>query len=544
MSPFRLKFDECTVNKLFVDNGKFKYYPKEKYVDGQIMWERSHPPVFTGYKTITTFFYHNYIVLDKTPNNTSLATRRVTCKREPDLFDYDEILTANAKLNLTLPRRRTHGWGKWFHSYLTHYKSLVHDATAEFRDRYVSIWEFCNQKHVKRKLRLDAFLQLAAEGKLYDMTYIRNAKGKIKYIEWAKPGKYPRLIVDFTAPGSIAAGFLLPYIKLALSHTYRLDKMDIQFEPSVNAERLSSVFDNLIQPRKRAYASVFSDDSCLSVRCEDGLYKCNVDIKASDNSIREPTFKILEYLCSTSSYTEKCAKSLHEQCKRNISLRNPWRTQDRFVMRPEEDNMGSGNSGTTVYNTLSSMCIYLRFAYLTRNMNSIRKSQVPGLVERAARDVGIGVTVVPVTHIEEFQFLKCSPSIVNGKVVPWLNLGPIFRSLGNCDYDYPGRGDIMERGRKRNCEIIRGYMPCGNHEVMDTLKEVWPPAAKPHFESYIAENWVPAINIERVPIESLCRRYNILVEAMRELLAEIRLHRDGHVYKHEVLDRIYLLDYG
>jgi len=518
--------------------------PRGKYdcLGGNIVWERSYPSGEPGYKTITHMFKHNYLVLDKTPTNVSKAVRRVTCARESDL-DYDIMLQKNADYYLDLKKKSK--WHEYYRKFIRAKRHLFHWHSRAVRDNIVAIDQFAKIPHVKRSLRMRALVDLINAGLMFDSTYVRIVKGKIKIPEWAKPMKYPRLITDYTTPGSLRCGFMFPYLKASLSEPFiTSDDAEFEFVQKPDIQDLQRVFENLWHLRRRIYMPIFSDDSCISVRCEDGIAKFNIDQVSADNSVTGRTFDEFESICAQDPTMLEWAKCTRQQCMLPIKVSNPRNSRDWVKMKPRRENMGSGNSFTTCADTLDSFNGGLRFAFITRNQR-LKVGDIPKLLTKAFADVGLRVTLTKVDCLEDFQFLKHSASSVNGVIVPWLNIGPMFRSIGNCDFDYPGRGDIMKRGFDRSCSIMEGFKLAGEHEVMDSLRGLCPPNGIPITDHYLVREITgDRATLPRIPLENISMRYKIPPDQFRYLLGHIRNTGYGHIVSDPVIDTIYSIDYG
>jgi len=169
------------------------------------------------------------------------------------------------------------------------------------------------------------------------------------------------------------------------------------------------------------------------------------------------------------------------------------------------------------------------------------------LVERGAAMVGYKVTCDVVVNPEDFQFLKCSPTVEEGEVHVFLNLGVILRALGSCDGDLPGRGSLYDRARKRVGEVVSGFSHAGTNSVLDAIRAVYSLGSRETAGCvgihYLVDH-MEGMEKSLVSDGALCRRYGISNSELEELLIYIRQSDIGSVINCPALRKILQIDYS
>lgn len=129
------------MNKPFEFNERWRFVPAWKYDTdaGQILWRGSRPPARAGYKTITHMFMHNFSVLENTPHNVSLSTRRVTCRRVLDEPGVDQVLLDNQLRTLEIRRGRASLWFKTWKRFANHVRTNTRLAMRDLNDHLLGL---------------------------------------------------------------------------------------------------------------------------------------------------------------------------------------------------------------------------------------------------------------------------------------------------------------------------------------------------------------------------------------------------------------------
>jgi len=542
-----LHHDECQVDEPFIDNGVLQSIGRVYNGDLQFSW--SYPPGRLGYKTITEYYGHPFGCYGNTPNNVNKALRRLTCKRKPTkrhqngqlLHDYCE---QQQQRNAKVGNRR---WRKSVRKYFDCIADRLLEHYKDYTDQYSEILKQANLKHPKRKLRQRAFRFLVESGLLYDDLFMKNISGVVKCPEYnytiGPDAKKTRIIGDYTTEGSLRAGFIIPYLKKCFEDGWQTQKGKFAFVSTPDRNVLSSCFYECWNPDLGLVGYYFSDDGILCIVCVDGVYRCNIDISSCDISNGKEIFDLLQYCCRLCPEFDHIMRMAIRQCSRHFVVRNPYDFNDRYVFKPSRPVEFSGSVLTTSLNNIAMSLIFLRMLW-NFPRGGLTVAQCAQFVQDSANQVGYIVTIQPVLNLEDYQFLKYSPTEVNGRVVPFLNLGPILRGIGQCDIDYPGRGDIAYRGYVRSSSVVLGFEPTGRHEVMQALRDRFHGSVKPLKESYIVARTKELDDDPYIPLEGLARRYKVAVEAFQEFIHLLRFAPVGIGVTSSLLTQIYQVDYG
>lgn len=306
------------------------------------------------------------------------------------------------------------------HGYLTTFSSLIsRQACAEI-------------PHLKRKLR-----QKYVEGSLLnDDTNIMVKRMAVALKrEFAKPGKAPRVIVQYGA-GAMYANELPEYVKVCIDGGHYLSGKVSTFVYVMSKPKEDSLekafkmlFEAMSIPNYMCVV-IYSDDSCYS-GCIDGKsFGYNVDVSSNDSAQDVPAF-----LCSyiaMSGFSASRASGLIDQCCLPIQITNPENPTEYAVIKFDGPFEGSGTCITTILNHFGSYMIASAVHNLLNNVGLT----VSECIIKGAEMVGHLVTCEPwevdgSLMFERAQFLKRSPVMSEGKWIPALNMGTILRGLGS-----------------------------------------------------------------------------------------------------------------
>lgn len=437
----------------------------------------SKPALVSGsYRTIFgPCIRHAGVVFDESPANLAQALCRITNKRKPDTPGLHELLYNNQYKYVA---GRCGKWGRFLDRFVHRTRNAIQFEYSELGLPLDCITEFCLAPHPKMRLRQSALKWILDGGCSLSSNFVQ--KGKMKYkmkkYEIAKPGKYARGIGDLTCPGSIRGGYLIPAVKHAFAAGHRIGQSFMEYIGSPDMDVLSRCFEQLSCPDGDGYFCYFSDDSCISQRCVDGVFMGNLDISSCDGSSFTPVFNLLRGMMENLTHTDSVA-GVFDQCRLPVTVSNPQRefSKEKFVLAPKEHVLYSGSVLTTVINNLANSLIYMRFKFLLRGMSApLRKCDVPALISKAAADVGYLVTIEVCDVLADLQFLKHSPHrTTEGIITPLLNLGVLFRSFGQFTGDLPGPKSlsISDRAKLFNEQVIKGYVHAGDHVILDAYRQ-------------------------------------------------------------------------
>jgi len=183
----------------------------------------------------------------------------------------------------------------------------------------------------------------------------------------------------------------------------------------------------------------------------------------------------------------------------------------------------------------------LRIGYASHAWNTVEECEA-GVIECCAF-LGYKVTLCRVERLEDFQFLKISPTLTSGGMSLFVNLGVVLRSLGTCDGDLPGSGDLLERGFQRNCDIVAGMVHCGNNPVMNALRRRFPSGDASVVNTHYWLKEMRGFEEEYTSSESLSRRYKVSAGDIDNLCSFIENSNMGDLISCDVLRSIYKIDY-
>lgn len=394
-------------------------------------------------------------------------------------------------------------------------------------DRFV---EYIHAPHPKRKARIAAYQNLVDDGRLSHRTFVEIVKGKMKLEEWAKPGKNPRLINDYTVVGSLLGGFVAELMKKAIAQT----TIDVPcgrslFVASPDTESLQLAFELLDRPPLDVIMVYFSDDSCVSMKTDEGWAKFNLDISAADRSAHQAVFdKLVECSRSHPVFCYWIQRAV-EQCKLPLRIKRGVR---KVILKPREATLYSGSVLTTLINNLANLSIFACLVQ-TRSVGAVQ-------------GIGYKVTSQPVTVLEDFQFLKHSCTLIDDVYVPWLNIGVMMRCLGSCKFDLPGRGSIARRGFLFNCALVQSMCHAGDTPILRMLQRKFDALSDMDISSHLPYVLANA-KTKRLPpvgVDAICRRYKCQDFQVEEFIQLFTEATDGQCVKCRFSDAVLDLDYG
>jgi len=473
--------------------------------------------------------------------NLSKALTRITSKRFLDVPGLCDQLRMNQDLNF-----RVDGPGEFsrmYGRYIAHLCFLIRTDIHKLGTFGDSLREAAYKLHDKRKARIQAYTDLENKAvlALYDL-FMKCITGKVKCPENAKTGKYPRMVGDYTCPGSLLGSALMEYIKKCHEGWYRptTDNLQTCFVKSADRSTLVSCYVELWNCPQ--FTGVYhSDDMCVSIPCTDGVLRMNLDIKSCDASNGSRVFDLLVSLCEGTSWLE-VAKGLRDQCMHELKIQNPFTKDDvLYLSNNGEPIEFSGTTLTTELNNLASQAILMSIY-----IGSLGKSKAEALdvIPLSAQSVGYQVSVELVEKLEDFQFLKTSPFLVNGSMDCFLNLGVVFRCIGSCDGDLPGRGDIEARAEQRNGQIVAGMIHAGDNCVMSALRGRFPLIGGDKKPVHWLVDGMTGFEESRVDMDVLCRRYNVGSAEIEYFMTVLGGAKCGDVVRTAFTDAVYAKDYG
>jgi hypothetical protein len=452
-SAYRLGPRKCTVNKYFESNNRFKCVKgKEWWIDGE--------PVFTSVAIVrkkdgsyrTRFGFgceHSAIVYCKCDHCFALALRRLTCKRKPEKQGIDILLKVNQIRNFSKP--------KLFLMMQDLYRSSFSEYTCFMTE---AEWHHADP-HVKKALRVQGYEEVLTLG-VMGTTWVKVIVLSFKKEEYAKPhNKYPRVYANLGIHSSLRGFILMERMKTAMSkHPIFINGGEIAFIKTPSRTNLKHVFDNLIEPKGKFYAPVFSDDSCLSVNQGNRTITYNLDISSCDSSHFDIVFDSFEKIFPDSLQDE--IKVLTAQCASLCKLYSENGIESISLV-PQGKFLPSGSVLTTALNTFVVFMLIIQITLLD--------IITPETIHRAATRLGYILTVEECITYHDIMFLKHFPARdVSGHIQPVLGLGVIARMSGTCKGDLPGRGPLQPRARSFQKSLLQGAVPYTHYTIIDRMK--------------------------------------------------------------------------
>lgn len=463
MEPFRLGVTICEKEFPFVYNEEFELMERgtpQFFVNGEVRF----PPgreVDGTYRTKFGGASHNATIYGKYDENFRKAMQRLTGKRCPENPGEHESLQALQ--------------AEWF-ARNEEVMALLRSKYARHFEGYTSsegeAAEHHGDPHQKRVLRVQAFEEITEDNRLTkeDDLWVKSVWWKLKANEYAKPGKKPRGICDLGVAASLRGAWLTNYLKIAQAEEpIELEGGQFVFCKSPDPFQLERHFVNLINPQGRFYFVYFSDDSCLSIRGEDGIVRLyNLDISSCDASHGPAVFQALVGLMP-SSQTRRDMEILVAQCKLPLRIISYANKNHVVFLKPKVPKLLSGSTITTAINNLANLAIGLEIVRSYRVAPD--NIENPHMVA-AARRVGYILTgCQPLRSPHQLQFLKHSPvRDLSGEWRPMLNLGVLVRASMTCDGDLPGRGDFVERAKAFQRGLLQGSYPYTSFDILDDMR--------------------------------------------------------------------------
>ncbi len=211
--------------------------------------------------------------------------------------------------------------------------------------------------------------------------------------------------------------------------------------------------------------------------------------------------------------------------------------------------MYSGSVLTTYINNIANTLIFLSLSEMLEELfpdTDPSEEEFADLLLRAARRAGYKVTRSPASeHPESLQFLKRSPSVIDGKVVCWLNIGTLLRGFGTIRGDLPGssRVPLVQRARAHNAGIVLSRVHDGDHSIARAFLRACPDA--PCFDR-VQRDYHGGVGScgTYVPDELIAVRYGLDPQDIRELAQQISQLVVGQRITSSTVVRIIGVDYG
>lgn len=535
---FRAYTTECNLNRPYRFNERFRVIsdPYGCWIDDDLIFPPLSVPGRSSEEYRTVFgptFGSKSAMNSVSRDGIQGAVRRLTCVVSPETPGYHEELRANQFAMRQTLLADIEDWYLWYQRNMIVIVNGVELDDVEMRNMWT------DAPHKKRRLRRRVRVEVNTHGNdRGTRTKVVNygcKKGEL--LAW---NKYLRGIGDLTTAGSTVGGYIMDIAKQVFEIGYRKGVGLAEFVKSPEPSILQGVFERLITPIG-VYFAYFSDDSCVGVQCADGNFVANLDISCCDGSNYEPIFEILKQAMMVDPRFNHDIESTFQQLRLPMKVKNP-NGRESVVFLPDGPVLYSGSVLTTSVNNMANTMIFISF--MSMYNEGMTRAEMPALLTRAAHQVGFKVKIDVCECVEDIQFLKHSPSVIDGKVIPWLNIGTWLRGFGTYRGDLPGRGkDNKRKARIFNSDVVKSHVHSGNHCIHEAFKRHT--VKETHGQNF--EQLRPKVETgftEYIPSESIAARYGVPVQYIEELARLIAGSEVGVAINHPVLDEIYKKDYG
>lgn len=490
-------------------------------------------------------FAHDGVLLDENVVNFSYALRRHIAERKPEYqCGYDGYLRNNQRKAIAR-----------YHDAIVEVMAKELDGELFHENLEESARYLATMPHPKRELRENDVNKRDMDGSGARKCWTKMAQWKFKTVEWAKPGKAGRIIVDLGVGASLQGARFAEWAKHKLGDKHiPMQNAVFWFITAPDPELIDEAFEALISGRYETLFVVFSDDCCCRIN---GKFM-NLDISSCDMSHESELFDLLFDCFPCNS---EVREALEAQMTADIKIINPsikhncsghykrakineLLPEDYVILTPMERMINgkmqkikylqSGSTVTTLVNVLAWLLIF--FVCVTENLDPVD----------AAIEAGYIVTKDECNIPEELQFLKMSPVLdINNKYRAVRNLGVVLRASGVCKGDLPGRGCIKKRATDFQSQLMNGLL------ADIECPELWQLNPRTSTKKLDPRNLdgagaytVYRKNKVTVTLDNILRRYHLEedeVEEFRYILKNIGLFQSSHS---PGASKIMNLDYG
>jgi hypothetical protein len=313
----------------------------------------------------------------------------------------------------------------------------IHEYHYDLRDAaYLTSIE----KHVKMLMRQHKFAVLKeSDGYLIDSAWVELLEWKIKFLEVAKQGGFPRIIVDAIMENSLpVVHFANSWKAHTANKTIHFSKyVRVTFCASPNPDDISEMFNKILfhsEPGITIYN--YSDDAIIVFLDANGVIKIfNIDVSKNDRLHNRHTEKTLGIVSNMPSPMLKFTLSL---ITAKFIVRNPQFEKEYCVLKLNYDNLPSGVGTTSVSNNnvynMGGCEMGKQYDHNNTDHNTIAFLTYIGYV------IGFRFSYQEVTKPGKLQFLKNSPILRedgSGLYSCMPNLGILLRYSGGVELNIP-----------------------------------------------------------------------------------------------------------
>lgn len=358
----------------------------------------------------------------------------------------------------------------------------------------------------------------------------------------------PRLTADYKA-GCMYANELPEAAKRCIDGTYHFERNGwtmiayVMAKPkSDSLEKIFTDFFRFSHVPNLVYVAIFSDDAITNL--------FDLDISRCDSRQDTPAF-LAAYLCMR-RFHKRRAKGLLQQCMVPMQLHN-GDVGSSVVIQFDGPFLGSGTVLTSLLNHLVLLMISLAALFHLSEGEEPREAFIKGAAACGH------VLTLDENHgrPEHMTWLRKSGHLVDGRVIPWTNLGCILKNFGTVWDDLECRhlGVDSETFRNLSMEermdmffsrVITGWKHEPGSIIMDALRERF--RTDSDVEILTDSNkylFVDRKSYSHIDVtDSICERYACTHAELLELAEAIRHLRLGQYINCPVLKKIYERDNG
>lgn len=546
--PFKAHTNDAVTGKLYQFNGRFTVESSSPGVWDDTTKEVKFQPVPPGgagglSKHYRSVFGPCFGARNQMPSmcNDGIVggIYRLICARKPEVHGLHDSLKTNQYTMHTRIGGLIDVWTAWFQTELKRVWSSEGRDSDELRE------EWTEAAHPKRKLRVKAARDIHFSGKKFHPTRVRRVRYKLKPHELLAQGKYPRAIGDLTCPGSTMGGYIMDTIKAVFAIPFIIGSASCRFVKCPDIQVLKAVFWCLMHS-PGMYFVFFSDDACIGIDCTDGRLVANLDISACDGSNFDPVFDCLRRAMDVDTRFSNDIAGMFAQCMLSFIVHSVDYMQ-RIVFKPLSKVLYSGSVLTTSINNMANTLIFLSIVHKLGGVVWSKQESIR-IIKEAAEEVGFILKVDVCEHHGDIQFLKHSPAIVHGEIVPYLNLGVWMRGFGHCVGDLPvvkglgNKGKLYSvRAEAYNSDVVKSRVHAGKHVIQRAFQRfVTGVTLNTRFDEILSTNGCDTF----IPAEELAARYGVTCTAIEELGSLISGMETRQKITSDTIDRIFAKDYG
>lgn len=524
----------------------------------EVLFDDTGLPLFTRYetgryKTIGGPFYGNNLCYPCSgPVGLRQALLRLVGVRKPKEIGYDDMLCCNQK--------------SFFETMVDDIERFQNDLRSRVtlvfpqEEPLLLIERWANATHPKKAMRVAAFLDWVSAG--YPMVNgVRNnlVQCKVKTCEFLASHK-PRMVGDLGVTAAMMGGWMMDYFKESMEVGFTTKYLEMFFMPSPSIAALKQAFSRLLYDSS-VYVCIyyFSDDVICRINCRDGPLISNADISACDGSHRTPLMHSLEDFMKSCvpAAARPYVRLLFEQLECDFIVAPPGQRSERVKVKT--DGVARLFSGSVLTTFMNNYAVNMAGVKLNAMMRDRLENdgflptrlEAKGMLAAAFAAVGyiLEVDDSPTVDPRRLQFLKHSPAFVDGEVVPYLNLGVLFRGFGTVDGDYQGKKKLgmPERVRQQNAGVVMSRVHAGEHCIAEAFRAAFPVRDG---DSVVLSGSVhevmdqPSLPRVRIPSSELALRYSISEAEVEHVAEVVRQSRQGQLIYIPAVARFLELDYG